>query len=69
MAAAVAARTAVASTSSIGSSSAMGGAVAAEDQRTAGVVTPSAAAARSPYKAPGGRWARFRTYSVWQVGL
>lgn len=27
----------------------------------------SKAAARSPYEAPGGRWANFKTYSVWQV--
>ena len=40
---------------------------AAEDLRTTDVVTPSSAAIRTPYKAPGGRWSRFRTYSVWQV--
>lgn len=25
------------------------------------------AAARSPYQAPGGRWSKFRSYSVWQA--
>ena len=24
-------------------------------------------AARSPYQAPGGRWSKFRSYSVWQA--
>jgi hypothetical protein len=28
----------------------------------------SKASTRSPYEAPGGRWSKFRTYSVWQVG-
>ena len=54
---------AVASFSGRGASTA----AAAEDLRTTDVVTPSTAAARSPYKAPGGRWSRFQTYSVWQV--
>lgn len=26
-------------------------------------------AAGTPYKAPGGNWSKFKTYSVWQVGL
>jgi hypothetical protein len=48
------------------------GAVAAAGAAAAGEAAARGAAGRSaagtPYRSPGGRWAKFKAYSVWQVG-